>query len=153
MEYAFAIAGLFVGGLMNAVSDRVPPLNPEYDGPFITDRARSLKWWEYLPFLSFLGARQAPRMQIANRSWRYLALEIATAGAFWLSAARFEDNTAVMIAVALFAASLEVSPARLVRSAFLKNHVQVMEDDFLQRPLQQAHLFIQGDQRIEIRLE
>ncbi len=106
MEFAFSIAGLFVGGLMNAVSDRVPPLNPEYDGPFIADRARSLRWWEYLPVLSFVGARQAPRMQIANRPWRYLALEIATAGAFWLAAVRFEDNTAVMIAVALFAAAL-----------------------------------------------
>lgn len=106
MEYAFAILGLFVGGLMNAVSDRVPPLHPDYDGPFISDRARSLKWWEYLPFLSFVGARRAPRMQIANGAWRYPVLELFTAGAFWLAAIRFDDNTAVMVAVALFAASL-----------------------------------------------
>ncbi len=106
MEFVFAIVGLFVGGIMNAVSDRVPPLHPDYDGPFIAERERQLKWWEYLPFLSFVGARSHPRMKIANGSWRYPALELATAGAFWLAAVRFDDNTAVMIAVALFAASL-----------------------------------------------
>ncbi len=106
MEYAFAIVGLFVGAVMNTISDRIPPLHPEYDGPFIADRARPLKWWEYLPLLSYFGAREAPRMQIANGAWRYPTLELATAGAFWLAAVRFDDNTAVMIAVALFAASL-----------------------------------------------
>ena len=106
MEFAFAIVGLFFGGLMNAVSDRVPPLHPEYDGPFIAERERRLLWWEYLPFLSFIGARRAPRMRIANGSWRYPALELATAGAFWLAAIRFDDHLGVTIAVALFASSL-----------------------------------------------
>lgn len=106
MEILFAVVGLFIGGLMNIVSDRIPPLDPEYDGPFISDTARPLKWWEYLPLLSFVGARRAPRMKIANGSWRYPVLEGMTAFAFWLAVMRFEDNTAVMIAVALFAASL-----------------------------------------------
>lgn len=106
MEPVFAIAGLFAGGLMNAVADRIPPLDPEYDGPFISDRARRLSWWEYLPLLSFVSARRAPRMKIANRAWRYPALELGTASAFWLAAVRFDDNMAVSIAVALFAASL-----------------------------------------------
>ncbi len=106
MELGFAIIGLFFGGLMNAVSDRVPPLHPEYDGPFIAQRPRKLEWWEYLPFASFVGARRSPRMQIANGAWRYPALELLTAGAFLLAAMRFDDNIAVMIAVALFASSL-----------------------------------------------
>lgn len=106
MEIVFAVIGLFVGGVMNAVSDRIPPLDPEYDGPFISDRVRPLRWWEYLPLLSFVSARRAPRMKIANGTWRYPALEAATAFAFWLAAVRFDGNTAVMIAVALFASSL-----------------------------------------------
>ena len=106
MELLFAAIGLFVGGIMNAVSDRVPPLNPEFDGPFIAEKPRRLKWWEYLPIGSLVGARQSPRMQIQNRLWRYPALELVTAAAFWLAAMRFDDNMAVMIAVAVFAALL-----------------------------------------------
>lgn len=106
MEITFAIIGLFVGGMMNAVADRIPPLDPEYDGPFISERVRRLQWWEYLPLASFVSARRAPRMKIANGAWRYPVLEAATAFAFWLAAIRFDDNTAVMIAVALFASSL-----------------------------------------------
>ena len=106
MEFAFAILGLFVGGLMNAISDRIPPLDPEYDGPFISDRVRPLQWWEFLPLLSFISARRAPRMKIANRAWRYPVLEATTAFAFWLAVNRFDDNAAVMVAVALFASSL-----------------------------------------------
>lgn len=106
MEFVFAVIGLFVGGIMNVVADRVPPLDPEFDGPFIAENPRKLRWWEFLPIASLIGARRAPRMKIANGSWRYLALELAIAFAFWLAAVRFQDNTAVMIAVALFAASL-----------------------------------------------
>ena len=106
MEVALAIAGLFVGGVMNAVADRVPPLDPEFDGPLIADHPRPLKWWEYLPFASFASARRAPRMKVRNRAWRYPALEVLTAVAFWLSAVRFGDNLVVMAAVALFATSL-----------------------------------------------
>jgi prepilin signal peptidase PulO-like enzyme (type II secretory pathway) len=106
MEALFAILGLFVGGLMNAVADRIPPLDPEYDGPFISDTVRPLKWWEYLPFLSFVSASRSPRMKVANFAWRYPVLEVATALAFWLAVTRFSDHVAVMIAVALFAASL-----------------------------------------------
>jgi prepilin signal peptidase PulO-like enzyme (type II secretory pathway) len=84
MEVIFAILGLFVGGVMNAVADRIPPLDPEYDGPFVSDSVRPLKWWEYLPFLSFVSASQAPRMKVANGAWRYPVLEIATALASWL---------------------------------------------------------------------
>lgn len=106
MELLFAVIGLFVGGLMNAISDRIPPLDPEFDGPFISDSARHLDWWEYLPLLSFVSAQRAPRMKIANRSWRYPVLEACTALAFWLAVVRFDDNVAVMIAVSLFASSL-----------------------------------------------
>jgi leader peptidase (prepilin peptidase)/N-methyltransferase len=106
MEIALAILGLFVGGIMNAVADRIPPLDPEFDGPFIADRPRRLSWWEYLPLASFFSARRAPRMKVANQAWRYPALEFITAAAFWLAAARFDGNTAVMFAVAFFAASL-----------------------------------------------
>lgn len=106
MEYLFALIGLFAGGVMNVVADRVPPLDPEFDGPFIAEESRKLRWWEWLPLASLVSARRAPRMKIANRSWRYPALEIATAFAFWLAAVRFDTNAAVMIAVALFAASL-----------------------------------------------
>lgn len=106
MEVTFEILGLLVGGVMNAVADRIPPLDPEYDGPFISDTVRPLKWWEYLPLLSYVSASRAPRMKVANGAWRYPVLEISTAFAFWLAATRFDDNMVVMIAVALFAASL-----------------------------------------------
>ena len=106
LEIALAVVGLFVGGLMNAVADRIPPLDPEYDGPFIAEQNRPLKWWEFLPFLSMIGARQAPRMKIKNGWWRYPALELGTALGFWLSASRFDDNVPVMIAASLFSASL-----------------------------------------------
>ena len=57
LEIALAVVGLFVGGLMNAVADRIPPLDPEYDGPFIAEQNRPLKWWEFLPFLSTARSR------------------------------------------------------------------------------------------------
>jgi leader peptidase (prepilin peptidase)/N-methyltransferase len=106
LEYALAIVGLFVGGIMNAIADRVPPLDPEFDGPFISDQTRKLEWWEYLPLVSFLSSRRRPRMKIANSAFRYPLLESTTAFAFWLAAVRFSGDTTVVLAVSFFAASL-----------------------------------------------
>ncbi len=86
-ELIFASLGLLTGGVLNVIADRVPPLDPEADGPFLTSHPRRLAWWEWLPVLSSLGALRARRMVIANNRLRYPLLEAATAAAFVLAGA------------------------------------------------------------------
>lgn len=81
----FAIAGLLLGGALNVAADRLPPLDPAYDGPFIADSRRKLAWWEWFPIASFTGAMRARRMVIANNRLRYPVLELGTAALFVLS--------------------------------------------------------------------
>ncbi len=87
-----ALAGLLSGGVLNAVADRLPPLDREFDGPFISDRARKIAWWEWLPLASMAGAMRARRMVIANNRLRYIALELATAAVFALTWHDLGDN-------------------------------------------------------------
>ncbi len=90
MNIAFAaLSGLFTGGVLNALADRLPPLHPDFDGPFIADRRRTLAPWEWLPLLSFAGAMRSRRMVIANNRLRYPLLEAATAALFALSWAKY----------------------------------------------------------------
>ena len=105
MPLLFTIVGLLVGGLMNALADRLPPLDPEYDGPFIAARPRRLRRWEYLPVASFVSALRSPRMMIRNHTWRYPLTEAAIAGASLLAYYRFDDP-AVAVGAAIFAALL-----------------------------------------------
>lgn len=84
-ELVLAVIGLFAGGALNVAADRLPPLDPAYDGPFIADRRRDLAWWEWLPLASFAGAMRSRRMVIANNRLRYPALEVGLAALFALS--------------------------------------------------------------------
>ncbi len=99
------VAGLFAGGLMNAAADRLPPLDPEFDGPFVADRPRRLAWWEWLPLLSGVGARKARRMRIANNRLRYPVLEIATAAVFALVWAKYGSSPAQAVLACAFVAA------------------------------------------------
>jgi leader peptidase (prepilin peptidase)/N-methyltransferase len=90
MDIAFAfLTGLFSGGVLNTLADRLPPLDRRYDGPFISDRPRKLAWWEWLPLGSFAGAMRSRRMVIANNRLRYPMLEIATGALFAFTWARY----------------------------------------------------------------
>ena len=106
MEWLLAVIGLFSGGVLNVVADRVPPLDPEWDGPFISDSPRGLQWWEWLPIASWVSAHRQPRMRIRNRALRYPLLEGAVAVASWLAWVRFGDSPLIAVAVAVFAAVL-----------------------------------------------
>ena len=106
MEWLAAIIGLFAGGVLNVVADRVPPLDPEWDGPFVADRPRKLALWEWLPMASWLSASRSTRMKVRNSPLRYPILEIAVAAAAALAWARFGDDAPIAIAVAVFAAIL-----------------------------------------------
>jgi leader peptidase (prepilin peptidase)/N-methyltransferase len=107
MQTGFLIlAGLFTGGVLNVVADRMPPLHPDFDGPFIADRRRKLAWWEWLPLLSSLGVMRKRRMVVTNNRLRYPALELATAGLFVAAAARFHQEPAQAAAACAFSAAL-----------------------------------------------
>ena len=44
VELLLAVLGLFTGGALNVLADRLRPLDPEADGPFIAGRPRRLAW-------------------------------------------------------------------------------------------------------------
>ena len=75
----FALLGLFVGGVLNAVVDRSPP-HDYVDGVTAEGaRPRSIRYWEWLPLFSAYGAAKSRRVPYPNFWLRYPLVELTTA--------------------------------------------------------------------------
>lgn len=84
------VIGLFVGSFLNVVALRYDPerfvLAPSAGGRSrCPSCARSLRWFELLPLVSFLLQRGRCRSCGIALSWRYPIVELLTAGAFVLA--------------------------------------------------------------------
>ena len=101
-----AILGLFVGGPLNAVIDRSPP-HDYVDGVTAPGaRPRPIKWWEWLPLVSAIGAAKSPRVPYPNFWIRYPVVELVTAALFALAWYRLSDPTWLVVALLLFITTL-----------------------------------------------
>ena len=101
-----AILGLFVGGPLNAVIDRSPP-HDHVDGVTARGaRPRPIKWWEWLPVLSAIGAAKSRRVPYRNFWIRYPVVELGTAALFALAWYRLSDPTWLVVALLLFITTL-----------------------------------------------
>jgi prepilin signal peptidase PulO-like enzyme (type II secretory pathway) len=124
-EIIAGILGLFIGSVLNAVADRLPPLDPQADGPFISSRPRRLALWEYLPLLSFAGAMQARRMVIANNRLRYPVLELAIAALFALSWHQLGDAPWQAVVACAFCASFLTLAAIDLETTYLPYRLSI----------------------------
>ena len=88
-----AILGLFVGGPLNAVIDRSPPYD-YVDGVINKGaRPRTIRWWEWFPVLSGIGAAKSSRVSHPNFWIRYPVVELSTAALFGLAWYRLADSS------------------------------------------------------------
>ncbi|MBT4124880.1 MAG: prepilin peptidase [Chloroflexi bacterium] len=88
-----AILGLFVGGVLNVIVDRSPP-HDYVDGVTAQGaRPRSIKYWEWLPFLSAYGAMKNSRVPFPNHWSRYPLVELTSAALFGIAWYRISDPT------------------------------------------------------------
>ena len=86
MEIALlAILGLFIGGPLNVIIDRLAP-HEHVDGLVARGaRPRPIRWWEWFPLLSTVGAAKSRRVPYPNFWVRYSLVEISTAAMFGLA--------------------------------------------------------------------
>ena len=93
----FALLGLFVGGVLNAVVDRSPP-HDYVDGVTAEGaRPRSIRYWEWLPLFSAYGAAKSRRVPYPNFWLRYPLVELTTAALFVLAWDRIADPTWLLV--------------------------------------------------------
>ena len=89
----FAILGLFVGGVLNVIVDRSPP-HDYVDGVVAQGaRPRSIRYWEWLPFLSMIGAIKQTRVPFPNHWSRYPLVELSSAALFGLAWYQISEPT------------------------------------------------------------
>jgi leader peptidase (prepilin peptidase)/N-methyltransferase len=107
MESAlFAILGLFVGGLLNAIVDSTPP-HDYVDGVTAEGaRPRSIRYWEWLPFLSAYGATRSRRVPYPGFWVRYPFVELTPAALFVLAWDRISDPTWLLAVSLVLSAAL-----------------------------------------------
>jgi leader peptidase (prepilin peptidase)/N-methyltransferase len=102
----FAILGLFVGGVLNVVVDRVPP-HDFVDG-VIAEGAhpRPIKYWEWLPLFSAYGAARSNRVPDPSLWLRYPLVELSTAALFGLIWSQLSDPTWLLIVILVLVSAL-----------------------------------------------
>ena len=116
-----AILGLFVGGVLNVIVDRSPP-HDYVDGVTAQGaRPRSIKYWEWLPFLSAYGAMKNSRVPFPNHWSRYPLVELTSAALVGIAWYRISDPTC------LFAISL-ILIAVLIALSFIDFETTYLPD-------------------------
>ncbi|MEX0761040.1 MAG: prepilin peptidase [Dehalococcoidia bacterium] len=104
-EMIAAVVGLFTGGLLNVLVDRLPPHEHVEGAGQLGGKPRQLEWWEYLPLASTAGAMMLRRSPVENNRLRYLAVDLITASLFFLAWHRFGEEPLVAVAVCVFSAA------------------------------------------------
>ncbi|MBN4064293.1 prepilin peptidase [Dehalococcoides mccartyi] len=101
-----AILGLFVGGVLNVIVDRSPP-HDYVDGVIAQGaRPRSIKYWEWLPLLSMIGAIRNSRVPYPNHWSRYLLVELIAAALFGLAWYQAADPSWLLAVLLVLIAAL-----------------------------------------------
>jgi leader peptidase (prepilin peptidase)/N-methyltransferase len=101
-----AILGLFIGGVLNVIVDRSPP-HDYVDGIVVKGaRPRSIRYWEWLPVLSTVGAMRQSRVPFPNHWSRYILVELSTAALFGIAWYRISDPSWLFVIWLVFIAIL-----------------------------------------------
>jgi len=110
LEGACFLFGLVIGSFLNVVIGRLPAgRSPVRPGSACLACGASIRWYDNVPVLSWLWLRARCRSCGAPISWRYPAVELATAILFGLTAHRIGPALDLAPALLLLAALVAIT--------------------------------------------